>query len=140
LLSNLVMPSLTNLKASQVVVLSRQQKGLSRAASNGTNRPLTLREAEGRYPGSSRASVGRIVKKLEAANTVGYEDIPNLHGGRPRLLTDEENEAIAGYIIWMHDSGLPATKFEIEDAANSLRCRRNPDSKPISKDVVCVLP
>ncbi|KAG8664623.1 uncharacterized protein FPOAC1_013403 [Fusarium poae] len=171
------MPSQSNLRAAQAVVLSRQRlrRGLNRDAAGRRKKPLTLRAAEARYAGSARASIGRIVKRLEAANTVDYEDVVveqpiqesiisrplskegggkklnNTHTikdikahairstvvdpkmGRPRQLTDEEEEAIVCYIIWMEKSGLPASKWEIEDAALTLRRRRDPDARPVSK-------
>jgi hypothetical protein len=109
------MPSQSNLRAAQAVVLSRQRlrRGLNRDAAGRRKKPLTLRAAEARYAGSARASIGRIVKRLEAANTVDYEDVVDPKMGRPRQLTDEEEEAIVCYII--------------------LRRRRDPDARPVSK-------
>ncbi|KAG8666936.1 hypothetical protein FPOAC1_011758 [Fusarium poae] len=129
------MPSQSNLRAAQAVVLSRQRlrRGLNRDAAGRRKKPLTLRAAEARYAGSARASIGRIFKRLEAANTVDYEDVVDPKMGRPRQLTDEEEEAIVCYIIWMEKSGLPASKWEIEDAALTLRRRRDPDARPVSK-------
>ncbi|KAG8665041.1 uncharacterized protein FPOAC1_013019 [Fusarium poae] len=129
------MPSQSNLRAAQAVVLSRQRlrRGLNRDAAGRRKKPLTLRAAEARYAGSARASIGRIVKRLEAANTVDYEDVVDPKMGRPRQLTDEEEEAIVCYIVWMEKSGLPASKWEIEDAALTLRRRRDPDARPVSK-------
>jgi hypothetical protein len=129
------MPSSANLKAAQAVVLSRirHRKGLSRDASKRSKRPLTLRDAEAQYHGSSRATIQRILKKLEAANTADLNDIVSKTIGRPRILTDEEEEAIVAFVMWMERSGLPACKGEVEDAANTLRFRRNPDAKPVSR-------
>ncbi|GKU16025.1 unnamed protein product [Fusarium langsethiae] len=61
--------------AAQAVVSSRLrlQNGRSRDAA----RPLTLRQAEERFRGSKRATIARIVKKLEAANSISVEDLPN---------------------------------------------------------------
>ncbi|OBS17482.1 hypothetical protein FPOA_12112 [Fusarium poae] len=100
-----------NLKAAQAVVLSRarHQKGLSRDASKVSKQPLSLRNAEARHHG--------ITAPLTA--------------GRPRILTDEEEEAIVAFVMWMERSGLPACKGEVEDAANTLRLRRNPDAQPV---------
>ncbi|PCD21933.1 hypothetical protein AU210_015736 [Fusarium oxysporum f. sp. radicis-cucumerinum] len=125
------MHSSVNLRAAQAVVSSRLrlQSGRSRDAA----RPLTLRQAEDRFRGSKRATIARIVKKLEAANTLRVEDLPDQQGGRPRLLTEEEEEAIVAFVIWMQRSGLPASKYEVEDAANTLRRRRDPDAKPVSR-------
>ncbi|OBS15817.1 hypothetical protein FPOA_13410 [Fusarium poae] len=124
-----------NLKAAQAVVLSRarHQKGLSRDASKVSKQPLSLRNAEARHHGSSRATIQRIVKKLEAANSSDLNDIAFKTAGRPRILTDEEEEAIVAFVMWMERSGLPACKGEVEDAANTLRLRRNPDAQPVSR-------
>jgi hypothetical protein len=129
------MPSQANLKAAQAVVLSRarHQKGLSRDASKVSKQPLSLRNAEARHHGSSRATIQRIVKKLEAANSSDLNDIAFKTAGRPRILTDEEEEAIVAFVMWMERSGLPACKGEVEDAANTLRLRRNPDAQPVSR-------
>ncbi|TXB98032.1 hypothetical protein FocTR4_00017180 [Fusarium oxysporum f. sp. cubense] len=126
------MPSYTNLKTAQAVILSRarHQKGLSRDASKGSKRPLSLRDAEARHNGPSCAIIQRIVKKLEASNSAYFNDIPTNIGGRRRLLAEEEEESIVAYVMWMERSGLPACKGEVEDAANTLRSRRNPDAKP----------
>jgi hypothetical protein len=53
--------------------------------------------------------------------------------GRPRLLTDEEEEAIVAFVIWMERSGFPASKPEIEDAATTLLRRRIADAAPVHK-------
>jgi response regulator of citrate/malate metabolism len=94
------MPSQANLKAAQAVVLSRarHQKGLSRDASKVSKQPLSLRNAEARHHGSSRATIQRIVKKLEAANSADLNDIAFNTAGRPRILTDEEEEAIVASV------------------------------------------
>ncbi|KAK2688283.1 hypothetical protein QWA68_013067 [Fusarium oxysporum] len=55
--------------------------------------------------------------------------LPDDRGGRPRLLTDDEEEAIVAFVVWMQKSGLPASKYEVEDTANTLRRRRDPDAK-----------
>ncbi|KAF5564810.1 hypothetical protein FPHYL_4537 [Fusarium phyllophilum] len=125
------MHSAANLRAAQAVVSSRlrHQKGRSRDAA----RPLSFRQAEERFPGSKRASIARIVKKLEAANSLSVEDLPDDRGGRPRLLTEAEEEAIVAFVMWMQRSGLPASKYEVEDAANTLRRRRDPDAQPVSR-------
>ncbi|KAI8411395.1 hypothetical protein FOFC_07989 [Fusarium oxysporum] len=108
------MHSPVNLRAAQTVVSSRLrfQRGLAR---------------------SKHTTIGRIAKKLEAANTLNIEEVPNTRIGRPRLLTDDEEEAIVAFVVWMQRSGLPASKYEVEDAANTLRRRRDPDAKPVSK-------
>lgn len=134
IVSNFVMPTDINLKAARAVILSRQHfQSRSRDASSQAKKPLSLREAEDRYAGSSRASIARIVKRLEAANSVDYNDVVEPKMGRPRILTNEEEEAIITYIMWMDRSGLPASKWEIEDAALTLLRRRDPEAKPMHK-------
>ncbi|KAH7468018.1 hypothetical protein FOMA001_g15877 [Fusarium oxysporum f. sp. matthiolae] len=53
--------------------------------------------------------------------------------GRPRLLSDDEDEAIVSFVMWMQKSGLPASKSEIVDAVNTIRSRRDADAKPVGK-------
>ncbi|KAG7402430.1 hypothetical protein Forpe1208_v017230 [Fusarium oxysporum f. sp. rapae] len=53
--------------------------------------------------------------------------------GRPRLFSEEENGAIVCFIIWMQKSGLPASKSKIEDDADTIRSRRDPDAVPVGK-------
>ncbi|RKL16968.1 hypothetical protein BFJ72_g15310 [Fusarium proliferatum] len=129
------MPSIPNIKAAQAVVISRQrlQKGLSRDASNRPKKALSLRDAERRYPGSKRPSIARIIKQLEAANTLDYELVIQPNMGRPRLLSDDEDEAIVSFVMWMQKSGLPASKSEIVDAVNTIRSRRDANAKPVGK-------
>ncbi|KAJ4052014.1 hypothetical protein NW756_001450 [Fusarium oxysporum] len=116
-----------NLKAAQAVISSRLcfQRGL---AYDLSKQLLSLREAEKHYLGSKHITISRIVKKLEAVNTLLIKDIPNERIGRLRLLTDEEEEAIVAFVIWMQKSGLPAFKYEVKDAANTLRRRRDPEA------------
>ncbi|EXL39603.1 hypothetical protein FOCG_17790 [Fusarium oxysporum f. sp. radicis-lycopersici 26381] len=113
------MPSDPNLKAAQVVVLHAY-------ASNEASLEML---AEKRYPGSKHTTIGRIAKKLEAANTLDINEVPDRRIRRPRLLTDEEDEAIVAFVVWMQRSGLPASKYEVEDAALMLCRRRDPNAK-----------
>ncbi|EMT71756.1 hypothetical protein FOC4_g10000426 [Fusarium odoratissimum] len=129
------MPLNANIRAAQAVVSSRQrlQKGLSRDASKLMKKPLSIRDAERQYKGSNKSSIARIVKQLEAAKTANFSLVPEPNNGRPRLLSDAEEEAIVCFIIWMQKSGLPASKGEIEDAANTIRTRRDPHAQPVSR-------
>ncbi|KAL5603653.1 hypothetical protein FOVSG1_006403 [Fusarium oxysporum f. sp. vasinfectum] len=94
---------------------------------------LSLRDAERRYPGSKKSSIARIVKRLEDAKTLDYGQVIEPNKGRPRLLSDEEEEATVCFFIWMQKSGLPASKHEIVDAVNTIRSRRDPDAAPVGK-------
>ncbi|KAM0347375.1 hypothetical protein ACHAPU_004895 [Fusarium lateritium] len=128
-------PSTPNIKAAQAVVSSRQrvQKGLSRDASNSTSSPLSLREAEARYPGSKRMTIDRIVKKLEAAKTLNFDEVAETRLGRPKQLTDEDEEGVLAFVMWRKRSGEPASKQEVEEAANKLRRHRDPDAEPVGR-------
>ncbi|KAJ4073619.1 hypothetical protein NW761_014215 [Fusarium oxysporum] len=94
------MHSSANLRAAQAIVSTRQRllRGRIRDAAREATQPLTLRQAEERFPGSKRATIARIMKKLEAANSLNPEDLPDDRGGRPRLLTDDEEEAIVAFV------------------------------------------
>ncbi|KAF4331878.1 hypothetical protein FBEOM_14340, partial [Fusarium beomiforme] len=129
------MPLNPNIRAAQAVVSSRQrlQKSLSRDASNGPKKPLSIRDAERQYKGSNKSSIARIVKQLEDGKTADFSIVPKPNKGRPRLLSDDEEEAIVSFIIWIQKSGLPASKHEIEDAANTIRSRRDAAAKPVSR-------
>ncbi|RKK71295.1 hypothetical protein BFJ69_g11145 [Fusarium oxysporum] len=129
------MPLDVNVRVAQAVVSSRQrlQKGLSRDAANVMKKPLSIRDAERQYKGSHKSSIARIIKKLEEAKTADFSLVPEPNKGRPRLLSDAEEEAIVYFIIWMQKSGLPASKCEIEDAANTIRSRRDAAAQPVSR-------
>jgi hypothetical protein len=124
-----------NIRAAQAVVSSRQrlQKSLSRDASNKPKKPLSIRDTQSQYKGSNKSSIARLIKKLEDAKTTDFSRIPDAIMGRPRLLLDDEEEAIVCFIIWMQKSGLPAAKNEIEDAADTIRRRRDPNAPPVSR-------
>ncbi|KAM4067406.1 DDE superfamily endonuclease [Hirsutella rhossiliensis] len=53
--------------------------------------------------------------------------------GRPRLLSNEEDSALAAYVCWLQKSGFPASKQQVEAAALELLRRRNPNCQPPSK-------
>ncbi|KAJ4050683.1 hypothetical protein NW761_005480 [Fusarium oxysporum] len=106
------MLSAANLKAAQQVVYSRAlaQKGRPRDASSGIKAPLSVRAAVKNNAGSNKSSVARIIKLLEAANVPDAAAVAFPTMGRPRMLTDEENEAIMAFVIWREGAGLPACK------------------------------
>ncbi|KAJ3453843.1 hypothetical protein MRS44_018475 [Fusarium solani] len=84
----------------------------SPGASIAAVKPLSIRDAASRFKGASPATVQRLVKLLE---------------------TEDEEEAIVAFIIWMERSGFPASRPEIEDAANILLLRRNAEASPVSR-------
>ncbi|KAM4061655.1 DDE superfamily endonuclease [Hirsutella rhossiliensis] len=51
-----------------------------------------------------------------------------------RLLSDNEDDAIAAYVTWLQRSGFPASKIQVESAALTLLQRRNPNAKPPGKN------
>ncbi|KAM4067401.1 DDE superfamily endonuclease [Hirsutella rhossiliensis] len=51
-----------------------------------------------------------------------------------RLLSDDEDDAIAAYVTWLQRSGFPASKIQVESAALTLLQRRNPNAKPPGKN------
>ncbi|RYC79875.1 hypothetical protein BFJ63_vAg17244 [Fusarium oxysporum f. sp. narcissi] len=71
------MPSQENLKAAQAVVLSRAryQKDLSRDASKVSKQPLSLRNAEARHHGSSRATIQRNMRFAQSESAFSNGDI-----------------------------------------------------------------
>ncbi|CAJ0541117.1 Ff.00g078900.m01.CDS01 [Fusarium sp. VM40] len=127
-------PSSANVKAAQAVIASRQrfQKSLTRGTSS-TKQPLSLREAATRYPGATRASIDRIVKRLEAANTLDYSELTEVPRGRRRQLTDDDEEGVVAFVIWRKRSGEPASKKEVEEAANTIRRHRDPHAMPVGR-------
>ncbi|KAM4067629.1 DDE superfamily endonuclease [Hirsutella rhossiliensis] len=93
---------------------------------------------------SGQGAVQKPVSVRQAAAIFGVakstvqKGIARRHGdigriGRPRLLSDDEDDAIAAYVIWLQQSGFPASKAHVESAALSLLQRRNPDAKPPSR-------
>lgn len=124
------MPASANLRAAKEVVASRanQARAPRRNAASYSRKPISIRAACAKHEGASVTSVSRLIKKLENPDS----DVSPPRG-RPRLLTVEEDEAIVAFVVWMERSGFPANKPEIEDAANTLRLRRDPLAKPVSK-------
>lgn len=89
--------------------------------------PLSLRTAARIYEVST-SEVHRQLKKLESNSFDTSRP-----RGRPTLLTPAEGDAIAAYVWWMERAGFPASKPQVEAAANSFRLQRDPESTPVSK-------
>jgi hypothetical protein len=85
LVSNLIMLSAANLRATQEVdySLARAKRGLFRDTSGGIKPPLSLRNAVMNNKRASRATVARIIKRLEAANTANFDELPSSAIDRP---------------------------------------------------------
>jgi hypothetical protein len=53
-------------------------------------------------------------------------------GGRPRILSDDEDSALVAFVDYLQRGGFPATKPQIITVATGLRQLRDPDAEPIS--------
>jgi hypothetical protein len=87
---------------------------------------LSMRSAAAQF-NASPSAVQRAISSL-----MSPDPLPRWPG-RPRALTDEEDEALVAYMMWLQRGGFPATKTQLEDAANSLRRRRDPQIADLSK-------
>ncbi|KJZ69405.1 hypothetical protein HIM_11201 [Hirsutella minnesotensis 3608] len=114
------------LKAAQAYLGYRDAAQRPRRASTTPMKPFTLRAAAEKYR-VSPATLHRAVKRLSSGEPLG-------HAGRPPLFSSDEDEAIVAYVVWMQQGGFPATKSQVEAAAMTLRLRRDPDARPLSKN------
>lgn len=57
--------------------------------------------------------------------------------GRPRLLTDKEEDGLIAYIVWYEKSGLPLEKWQIQEAIMTIRARRGSGDLPSARSVSC---
>ncbi|KAL6407520.1 hypothetical protein AUP68_08539 [Ilyonectria robusta] len=110
-------------KAAQAILTSR---GRNTSLRSGT-KPLSLRAAARLY-NVSTSEVFRQLKRLED----GSHDT-NRPRGRPRALSEAEDDALVAYVMWMERAGFPASKKQVEEAANTLRLQRDPKATPLSK-------
>lgn len=110
-------------KAARAILDSRARKSSLR----GITKTLSCRQASRIYDVST-SEVFRQLKNLES----GSSDTPRPQG-RPRALTHTEDDAIAAYVMWMERAGFPASKLQVEEAANSFRLQRDPESSPLSR-------
>jgi hypothetical protein len=121
------MSAANNLKAAREVIASRARfANRPHRVAAGVTKPISVRAATAKHKASSSSAVDRLIKKLENPDSVRPP-------GRPRLLTSEEEDAIVAFVTWMEKAGFPASKAEIEDAANTLRRRRDPEAKAVGK-------
>lgn len=97
------------------------------------NRPPRVRKAysvrsAAAHFNASPASVQRAISSLQRP-----DPIPRWPG-RPRSLTNEEDEALVAYVMWLQRGGFPATKGQLVAAANDLRRRRDPEIADLGKN------
>jgi hypothetical protein len=79
------------------------------------------------FPGSSKSSIGRHLKALQAGKKDGRCE---KRVGRPSKLTYEEDRAISTYTASMHRGGYPADKQATHAAIDSFLAKRTPPKKP----------
>ncbi|KAF4587431.1 hypothetical protein GQ602_004124 [Ophiocordyceps camponoti-floridani] len=85
---------------------------------------MSLRTAATRF-GVSKSAVARAIEQIEGRR-------PRVKAGKPTLLTDQEDEALIGFIHWLDTTGSPATKPQVMKACHALMKRRNSEAKPPS--------
>ncbi|KAK5987494.1 MFS-type transporter clz9-like protein [Cladobotryum mycophilum] len=114
------------MKAARAVIQSRDNIS-HRSRRPGTAVPvaLSVRKSAEKYR-VSKSHVDRAIQLLI------HTRIP-APLGRPLLLNEAEDDALVAYVTWMQQGGFPATKLQLEGAANALLRRRNPDSPPVSR-------
>lgn len=99
------------------------------------DRPPRLRKAysvrsAAAHFNASPAAVQRAISSLQRP-----DPIPRWPG-RPWSLTNEEDEALVAYVMWLQRGGFPATKSQLVAAANDLRRRRDPAIASVSNNQV----
>ncbi|RKL03280.1 hypothetical protein BFJ70_g17294 [Fusarium oxysporum] len=90
---------------------------------------LSLRAAATAF-GTSKSDVQRHLKALEASGSPAFSDRPV---GRPRNLDDSEDRALVAYVMWLERCGFPASRIQVEEAANLLRQSRTPPAGPVGR-------
>ncbi|KAM4056426.1 Tc5 transposase DNA-binding domain-containing protein [Hirsutella rhossiliensis] len=111
--------------ARDVIASRRPPRAALRRATTPQRTPLSIRKAAPRYK-VNRGAVERAIRSLENPFARGQ--------GRPTALTEDEDNALVAYIQWMERTGIPAGKEQLEAAANTIRQRRDPSSRPMSQN------
>lgn len=88
---------------------------------------LSVRTAAAQFNLSSSA-VQRAISSLQRPDPIPRSP------GRPRSLTNEEDEALVAFVKWLHQGGFPATKSQLVAAANELRRRRDPGVNDLGRN------
>ncbi|UKZ89691.1 uncharacterized protein TrAFT101_012021 [Trichoderma asperellum] len=102
------------------------------------NRPPRVRKAYSVRSAAAQfnispAAVQRAISSFQRADPLPTPRQP----GRPRSLTNEEEEALIAYVKWLQRGGFPATKAHLVAAANDLRRRRDPEIADLGKNWYC---
>lgn len=101
----------------------------NRPQRSARDKPLSLRAAATAF-GTSKSDVQRHLKALDRSGRPAFSDRPV---GRPRNLDDSEDRALVAYIMWLERCGFPATRTQVEEAANLLRQSRTPPAGPVGE-------
>jgi hypothetical protein len=119
------------LQAARAVLSSRNPSRADlRRTTTPQRNPLSVRDAASAYK----------VRKSAVQRAVGFLKNPLPRGrGRPMALTDDEDDALVAYVQWMERTGMPATREQLEGAANTIRLRRNPNASGASPNWLTVL-
>ncbi|KAL6406012.1 hypothetical protein AUP68_10570 [Ilyonectria robusta] len=101
----------------------------NRPQRDARSKPLSLRAAATAF-GTSKSDVQRHLVALEKSGRPAFSD----RGvGRPRNLDNSEDRALVAYIMWLERCGFPATRIQVEEAANMLRQSRSRPCGPVGE-------
>ncbi|KAJ3455762.1 hypothetical protein MRS44_017244 [Fusarium solani] len=89
---------------------------------NGTRQPGSYRDTAEKL-GVTKAAVEKAMRPKPAAK-----------GGRPPLITPEEEAALVAYVVWLERSGFPAERAQVEEAARKFRLSRGFPDSPFNKN------
>ncbi|XP_044715243.1 uncharacterized protein HRG_11220 [Hirsutella rhossiliensis] len=108
-------------KAAMLVITSRDDLtyGRRRQTRSSSAKPVSIRQAAAIFnvPSSTvQKAVQRALGRRSSA-------------GRPRLLSDDEDDAVAAYVTWLQRSGFPATRQQVQAVALTLLQRRDPNAR-----------
>ena len=90
---------------------------------------LSIRAAARRF-NCSKSSVGQQLRSL---TTTGKPYLRLGNVGRPRSLTNAEEDAVVAYAVGLCRGGFDAGQEMVIEAANTLRRRRSPPAGPVSE-------
>ena len=108
---------------------ARPSNRVDRAARAAPPKALTIRAAARRF-NCSKTSVGRQLRSL---TTTGKPYLLLGNVGRPRSLTNAEEDAVVAYAVGLCRGGFDAGQAMVIEAANTLRRRRSPPAGPVSE-------
>ena len=108
---------------------ARPSNRVDRAARAAPPKALTIRAAASRF-NCSKSSVG---KQLRSLTTTGKPYLRLGNVGRPRSLTNAEEDAVVAYAVGLCWGGFDAGQEMVIEAANTLRRRRSPPAGPVSE-------